>query len=65
MCCSGVGLGAEPYLAALRVSTENPRRGVLENWASGLGNSRKPDRPILCSVVHEYSAHVTNGNKLK
>src|SRR5215204_1081486 len=29
------------------------------------GNSRKPARPILCSVVHEYSAHVTNGSKLK
>jgi hypothetical protein len=30
-----------------------------------LRNSRKPNRSVLCSVVHEYSACIASGSKAK
>jgi hypothetical protein len=40
----------------------DPRNGVLENRGR---NSRKPERVLLYSVMHEYSACATSSSKSK
>src|SRR5215211_423502 len=36
-----------------------------EKWASDATHSWKPSLPVLCNVVHEYSARATSGSKPK
>jgi hypothetical protein len=44
-----------PIGGGLPLFTEMPRRDILGNIPT----------PFSCSVVHEYSGHVTNGSKFK
>src|SRR5918995_180550 len=53
-------VGPSPHTTKKR---DRVRRDASIHRESEKGCSRKPAQPFLCSVLHEYSARVTNGSK--